>query len=248
MRIDFLTLFPEMCEAVMSESIIGRARAKGALEVHCHQIRDYTLNKQKQVDDYPYGGGMGMVLFPQPIADCFRAVCEETGTRPHFVYMSPQGAVLTQQRAKELAQLPNLCILCGHYEGVDERVLEALVDEQISIGDYVLTGGELPGLVLADCVARLTPGVLADEECFTEESHYSGLLEYPQYTRPAEWEGRPVPEILLSGHHENIRKWRREQAVYRTFLHRPDMLAHADLTDRERAQVEEWRKAAENDG
>ena len=247
MRIDFLTLFPERCEAVMSESIIGRARAKGALEVHCHQIRDYTLNKQKQVDDYPYGGGMGMVLFPQPIADCYRAVCEETGTRPHLVYMSPQGAVLTQQRAKELAQLPNLCILCGHYEGVDERVLDALVDEQISIGDYVLTGGELPGLVLADCVARLTPGVLSDEECFTDESHYSGLLEHPQYTRPAEWEGRAVPEILLSGHHENIRKWRREQAIYRTFLHRPDMLEKAELTEKERALVEEWRrKATEN--
>ena len=242
MRIDFLTLFPDMCEAVMSESIIGRARAKGALEVHCHQIRDYTLNKQKQVDDYPYGGGMGMVLFPQPIADCFRAVCEQTGTRPHLVYMSPQGAVLTQQRAKELAQLPNLCILCGHYEGVDERVLDALVDEQISIGDYVLTGGELPGLVLADCVARLTPGVLSDEECFTDESHYSGLLEYPQYTRPAVWEGREVPEILLSGHHENIRKWRREQAVRRTFEHRPDMLQNAELTEKEKAMIADWER------
>ncbi len=240
MRIDFLTLFPEMCEAVMSESIIGRARAKGALEVHCHQIRDYTLNKQKQVDDYPYGGGMGMVLFPQPIADCFRAVCEQIGTRPHLVYMSPQGAVLTQQRAKELAQLPNLCILCGHYEGVDERVLDALVDEQISIGDYVLTGGELPGLVLADCVARLTPGVLSDEECFTDESHYSGLLEYPQYTRPAVWEGREVPEVLLSGHHENIRKWRREQAIRRTFDYRPDMLDRAPLTEKERAAIVAW--------
>lgn len=246
MRIDFLTLFPDMCEAVMSESIIGRARAKGALEVHCHQIRDYTLNKQKQVDDYPYGGGMGMVLFPQPIADCFRAVCEQTGTRPHLVYMSPQGAVLTQQRAKELAQLPHLCILCGHYEGVDERVLDALVDEQISIGDYVLTGGELPGLVLADCVARLTPGVLSDEECFTDESHYAGLLEYPQYTRPAVWEEREVPEILLSGHHENIRKWRREQALRRTFEHRPDMLETAELTEKERAMVAVWKR--ERDG
>lgn len=242
MRIDFMTLFPEMCEAVMSESIIGRAREKGALEVHCHQIRDYTLNKQKQVDDYPYGGGMGMVLFAQPIADCFRAVCEQTGERPHLVYMSPQGAVLTQQRAKELAEMPNLCILCGHYEGVDERVLDALVDEQISIGDYVLTGGELPALVLADCVARLTPGVLSDEECFTEESHYSGLLEYPQYTRPAEWEGRAVPDILLSGHHANIRKWRREQALWRTFCHRPDMLERADLTDKERELVARWRE------
>lgn len=226
----------------MSESIIGRARARGALTVRCHQIRDYTLNKQKQVDDYPYGGGMGMILFPQPIADCFRAVCEEVGERPHLVYMSPQGAVLTQQRAKELAQMPNLCILCGHYEGVDERVLDALVDEQISIGDYVLTGGELPALVLADCVARLTPGVLSDEECFTEESHYSGLLEYPQYTRPAEWEGRAVPDILLSGHHENIRRWRREQALWCTFCHRPDMLAHAELTEKERELVAWWQQ------
>ena len=240
MRIDILTLFPDMCEAVMSESIIGRARAKGALEVHCHQIRDFTLNKQNQVDDYPYGGGMGMVLFPQPIADCFRAVCADIGERPHFVYMSPQGAVLTQQRAKELAKLPNLCILCGHYEGVDERVIDALVDEQISVGDYVLTGGELPAMVLADCVARLTPGVLSDEECFTDESHFSGLLEHPQYTRPAEWEGHAVPEILLSGHHGNIRKWRREQALWRTFLHRPDMLETADLTDKEKALIDTW--------
>lgn len=247
MRIDFLTLFPEMCEAVMSESIIGRARAKGALEVHCHQIRDYTLNKQKQVDDYPYGGGMGMVLFPQPIADCFRAVCEQTGTRPHLVYMSPQGAVLTQQRAKELAQLPNLCILCGHYEGVDERVLDALVDEQISIGDYVLTGGELPAMVLVDCVSRMVPGVLADEICFTEESHFSSLLEYPQYTRPAVWEGREVPEILLSGHHANIEKWRREQSIKRTLKHRPDMLENADLSAKERALLAVWAQETEQD-
>lgn len=221
----------------MGESVIGRARAKGALEVHCHQIRDYTMNRQKQVDDYPYGGGMGMVLFPQPIADCFRAVCEEIGARPHLVYMSPQGQVLTQKRARELAALPNLCILCGHYEGVDERVLESIVDEQISVGDYVLTGGELPGLVLADCVARLTPGVLSDEECFIEESHYSGLLEYPQYTRPAVWEGRAVPEILLSGHHENIRKWRHEQSLERTRRYRPDMLETAPLTEADKAYL-----------
>ncbi|MGI6264874.1 MAG: tRNA (guanosine(37)-N1)-methyltransferase TrmD [Acutalibacteraceae bacterium] len=244
MRIDLLTLFDEMCERVLSESILGRAQNKGALEVHCHQIRDYTLNKQKQVDDYPYGGGQGMIMNAQPIADCFRAVCKEIGDTPYLVYMSPQGTTLTQQKARELAQKDHLCVLCGHYEGVDERVLDALVDEQISIGDYVLTGGELPALVLIDCVARMVPGVLSEEACFTDESHYSGLLEYPQYTRPAEWEGRPVPEILLSGHHANIEVWRRRQSLIRTLLRRPDLLARAELSEKERAFLTDY--AAQN--
>lgn len=243
MRIDILTLFPDMCETVMCESIIGRARAKGALEVRCHQIRDYTLNRQKQVDDYPYGGGQGMILNAQPIADCFRAVCAQAGGRPHLVYMSPQGTVLTQHKARELAALPGLCILCGHYEGVDQRVLDALADECISIGDYVLTGGELPALVLADCVARMVPGVLSEEACFTDESHYSGLLEYPQYTRPAEWEGRVVPDVLLTGHHANIAKWRREQSLERTLRLRPDMLEKAELTDEDRRFLEQLRSS-----
>lgn len=229
-----MTLFPEMCNAFLNESIIGRAQKKGVLEIHTHQIRDYTKNKQKQVDDAPYGGGMGMVMNAQPIADCFRAVCEQAGTRPHFIYMSPQGTVLTQARAVELAKLPAVCVLCGHYEGVDERVLDAFVDEQISIGDYVLTGGELPALVLIDCVARMVPGVLSDESCFTNESHFSGLLEYPQYTRPAEWEGRDVPEILLSGHHAKIEEWRRRQSLERTLHRRPDLLEHAELTKADR--------------
>ncbi|HIW74656.1 MAG TPA: tRNA (guanosine(37)-N1)-methyltransferase TrmD [Firmicutes bacterium] len=245
MRFDLMTLFPEMCERVLGESILGRAQKKGAVEVYTHQIRDYTLNKQKQVDDYPYGGGMGMVMYAQPIADCFRAVCRQAGTRPHLVYMSPQGGVLTQRKALELSRRPNICVLCGHYEGVDERVLDALVDEQISIGDYVLTGGELPALVLIDCVARLVPGVLSDDVCFTEESHFSGLLEYPQYTRPAVWEGREVPEVLLTGHHANIQKWRREQSLLRTLRCRPDMLEGAELSGKERAFLEECRRERE---
>lgn len=247
MRIDFLTLFPEMCRAVMDESIIGRAQKKGVLEVHCHQIREYTLNKQMQVDDYPYGGGQGMILYAQPVADCFRAVCEQSGSRPHLIYMSPQGQVLTQQKAKELSEKEHICLLCGHYEGVDERVLDALVDEQISMGDYVLTGGELPALALADCVARLVPGVLSEEACFTDESHFSGLLEYPQYTRPAVWEGRAIPEILLSGHHANIERWRREQALERTLRLRPDMLERAELSDKDRAFLATLQENRENE-
>ncbi len=237
MRIDILTLFDEMCDRVLGESILGRAQNKGVLEVHCHQIRDYTTNRQNQVDDYPYGGGQGQIMYAQPIADCFRAVCDRIGARPHFVYMSPQGKTLTQARARELAQMPNLCVLCGHYEGVDERVLEALVDEEISIGDYVLTGGELPALVLVDCVARMVPGVLSEEACYTDESHFGGLLEYPQYTRPAVWEGREIPAILTSGHHANIERWRHEQSLRRTWQKRREMLDTAPLTDADRAYL-----------
>ena len=225
MRIDILTLFPEMCEAVLNESIIGRARKAGFVEIETHQIRDFTEDKHGRVDDAPYGGGMGMIMQPQPIYDCFLSLCETLGKRPHLVYLSPQGKPLTQERVKELAKLDNLALLCGHYEGVDERLLEEIVDEEISIGDYVLTGGELPALVLADAVARMLPGVLATDESFTDESHYSGLLEYPQYTRPPEWRGRQVPHILLSGHHANIEAFRREQALFRTKEKRPDLYA-----------------------
>ena len=223
MQIDIMTLFPAMCETYLGESIIGRAIKKGALDVRCHNIRDYTLNKQKQTDDAPFGGGMGMVMYCQPVYDCFQAICEQRGTRPHLIYMSPSGKVLTQQRVKELSGMENICILCGHYEGVDERVLEEIVDEEISIGDYVVTGGEMPALILTDSVARLCPGVLSDEECYTDESHFSGLLEYPQYTRPYIWNGREVPEVLRSGHHANIVKWKKEQALRRTRERRPDM-------------------------
>ena len=224
MRIDILTLFPEMCDTVLGESILGRAQKNGKVEFVTHQIRDYSTDKHNRVDDAPYGGGMGMIMQPQPIYDCFQAVCEELGCRPHLIYLSPQGRTLTQQRVKELAELDNLVLLCGHYEGVDERVLEELVDEELSIGDYVLTGGELPALVLCDAVARMLPGVLSDEACFTEESHYSGLLEYAQYTRPPEWHGRKVPEILLSGHHANIDSYRKEDALRRTREKRPELL------------------------
>lgn len=223
MRIDIMTLFPEMCRAYYSESVIGRAAAKGIIEIDAVNIRDYTLDKHNRVDDTPYGGGMGMLMQAQPIYDCFSALCGRLGKRPHLIYMSPQGAVLTQQRAKELSKLDNIAILCGHYEGVDERVIEAIVDEEISIGDYVLTGGELPALVLTDCIARMVDGVLPNDEAKSKESHYDGLLEYPQYTKPAEWNGMAVPEVLLSGHHANIEKWRTEMAEKRTKERRPDM-------------------------
>lgn len=224
MRIDILTLFPDMCRNVYSESIIGRSIAKGLIEINSHNIRDYASNKHNNVDDTPYGGGMGMVMQAQPIYDCFMSLCDNIGKRPHLIYMSPQGKVLTQQKVKELAQLENIAILCGHYEGVDERVIEAIVDEEISIGDYVLTGGELPALVLSDSIARMLPGVLANDEAMEKESHYNGLLEYPQYTKPAVWNDMPVPDVLLSGHHANIEKWRQEQSLKRTKERRPDLL------------------------
>ena len=237
MRFDIMTIFPEMCESYIGESVIGRAIAANKFEVHCHNIRDYTENKHNRTDDSPYGGGMGMVMTAQPIDSCFKAVCEQAGVRPHLIYMSPEGAVLTQQKARELAQMPNIAILCGHYEGVDQRVIDELVDEEISIGDYVLTGGELPALVLLDSVARMLDGVLSSSECYEEESHYSGLLEYPQYTRPPVWNGRQVPEVLLSGDHKKIEQWRREKSIENTLKKRPDMLATAPLSEQERQRI-----------
>ena len=239
MRIDFLTLFPEMCQMVMGQSIIGRAVEKGILDIACHNMRDYTTNKQKQVDDAPFGGGMGMVIQAQPVYDCYLAVKEMHPAPAKVIYLSPQGKTLTQKKALELSKLPRLLLLCGHYEGVDERVLEAMEVEEISIGDYVLTGGELPAMVLADTVCRLIPGVLSSDECFTEESHFSGLLEYPHYSRPRVWEGREVPEVLCSGHHENIRKWRREQSLRRTLQKRPELLETASLTKEDKKLLEQ---------
>lgn len=230
MRIDLITLFPEMCETVMAESIIGRARKKGAIQVCCHQLRDFANNKHNRVDDCPYGGGMGMLLMAEPIALCMDDLIDQLGEKPHVIYMSPQGKTLTQQRVRELAQYENLTFLCGHYEGIDERIIDEYVDEELSIGDYVLTGGELPALVVADAVSRMIDGVLSDQECFQEESHFNGLLEYPQYTRPAVWRGRKVPDVLLAGHHGNVQKWHREQSIYRTLKKRPELLEQAELT------------------
>ena len=224
MRIDIITLFPEMFAPVLGESIIGRARQNGFVEIHTHQLRDFAFDKHRRVDDTPYGGGMGMLMKAEPIALCFEAICKEIGERPHFVYMSPQGKTLNQGRLRELSELKNICVLCGHYEGVDQRLLDEFIDEEISIGDYVLTGGEIPAMVFADALCRMVPGGLSNNECFTEESHFNGLLEYPQYTKPAEWRGIGVPEVLLSGHHLNIEKWRREQALEVTEKKRPDLL------------------------
>ena len=225
MRINIATLFPELCEAVLSESIIGRARKQGHLEVTCWNIRDYTLDKHRRVDDIPYGGGRGMVMQADPIYRCYEAVCTQIGTKPHSIYMSPKGTVLTQQKALELSQKSDLFLLCGHYEGIDQRILDTMIDEEISIGDYVLTGGELPALVLTDAVARMCPGVLPAAVCFEEESHFHGLLEYPQYTRPEVWHDLAVPPVLLSGHHKNIADWRFSQSHQVTKEQRPDLYA-----------------------
>ena len=233
MKIDILTLFPEMCEAYLGESIIGRARQENKVQIACHNIRDYTTDKHNRVDDAPYGGGMGMVMSVQPIDDCIKAVTKNCDSKPRIIYLSPKGKTFNQQKAVELSKLEHIVLLCGHYEGVDERVLEKHVDEEISLGDFVLTGGEIAAVAVADAVSRLLPGVLSDDACFSEESHWNGLLEYPHYTRPAEWEGRLVPDVLLSGHHANIIKWRREKSIETTLNKRPEMLKTAELTQEE---------------
>lgn len=232
MRIDIATLFPEMCEAVLGESIVGRARKAGKIDIHCHQIRDYSTDKHRRVDDTPYGGGMGMVMQAEPIYRCFLAVTANFEQKPHTIYMSPKGNVFTQQRAVELSKMSNLFIICGHYEGVDQRVIDKIVDEEISIGDYVLTGGELPAMAVTDAVARMCDGVLASEECFREESHFSGLLEYPHYTRPEIWEGERVPEVLLTGHHKNIEEFRHNEAVKITQERRPDLFTKLEKNNK----------------
>lgn len=241
MRIDIMTLFPDMCRAVYSESIVGRAVAKGIIEINAVNIRDFSADKHNRVDDTPYGGGMGMLMQAQPIYDCYKHIESTMSAKPHVIYMSPQGAVLNQQKAKVLSELENIVILCGHYEGVDERVLEEIVDEEISVGDYVLTGGELPALVLTDCIARMVDGVLPNEEAYSGESHYNVLLEHPQYTKPYEWNGKQVPDVLISGHHANIDEWKRKQSLKRTFERRPELLDRAELSKKDMLFLQELK-------
>lgn len=229
-----MTLFPETVSTVMNESILGRAQDRGYITIKCHNIRDYTKNKQMQVDDSPYGGGTGMVMNADPLYHCWKHICEVAEGEVRTIYMSPQGKPFRQSEAKRLSGYGRLIIVCGHYEGVDERFIEECVDEEISLGDFVLTGGEIPAMAVCDAVCRLIPGVLASEESYTGESHWNGLLEYPHYTRPDEWHGRRVPDVLLTGHHVNIAKWRHEQTLIRTMRKRPDMLQTAPLTEKDK--------------
>ena len=247
MRFDIMTLFDQEVSAFLHTSILGRALKNGLLELKCHNIRDYTEDKQKRVDDAPYGGGMGMVMQAAPIRNCFDHILSEIpDKKPHVIYLTPKGKRFTQTRAKKLLKYENIVLLCGHYEGVDQRILDSIVDEEISAGDYVLTGGELPAMIVVDAVARMVDGVLSDPSCYEDESIYSGLLEYPQYSRPEVFEGVKVPEILLSGHHANIKKWRREQSIIRTYKKRPDMLETAPLMPKEKAFVKQLKDADEN--
>ncbi len=241
-RIDIMTLFPDSMRGVLGESIIGRAAKKGIIEINCVQIRDFTENRQMQVDDYPYGGGWGLVMMAQPLKSCLDHIKAQAGERrTRVIYMSPQGKPFNQEEAKRLKRdYDHLVLVCGHYEGIDERFIEECVDEEISLGDFVLTGGEIAAMAVADCVCRMVPGVLADEECYTGESHWDGLLEYPQYTRPEVWEGRAVPGELLTGDHEKVRRWRRRKQLERTMDKRPDMFEKLTLESKEdRRMVEE---------
>lgn len=244
MRIDIMTLFPDTVNAVLHESIIGRAAKKGIIEINCVQIRDFTENKQHQVDDYPYGGGWGCVMMAQPLKSCLDNIMSTSNAeRRRVIYMSPQGKPYTQETAKRLSRdYDQLVLVCGHYEGVDERFIEQCVDEEISLGDFVLTGGEIAAMAVADSVCRLIPGVLADEQCYTGESHWDGLLEYPQYTRPEVWEGRAVPDVLLEGNHEKVEQWRRKKQLERTMEKRPDMFEKLRLTDKNDLKLMEKMK------
>lgn len=242
MKIDILTLFPEMLEAVLKTSIIGRAEAKDLLRINCVQIRDFAFNKHRQVDDYPYGGGQGMIMQAEPIFLAYKSVTEGLSYKPKTIYMSPQGKTFRQSTAKRLARESHIVLLCGHYEGVDQRILDEIVDEEISIGDFVLTGGEIAAMAVVDATARMLPGVLASELTFSEESHFNGLLEFPQYTRPAVWHGKEVPAVLQNGNHRLIEEWKRRAAIENTFKKRRGMLRTAKLTAKERLFEEELKQ------
>ena len=242
MNFHVLTLFPEMIEQGMHTSIIGRAIAGGYLSIDAINIRDYAFNKHQKVDDYPYGGGAGMLMQAEPVYLAYESIQKKLGYRPRVVYLTPQGEVFHQTMAKELAKEKDLVFLCGHYEGIDERVLDEIVTDYVSIGDYVLTGGELPAMVMMDSISRMVPGVLSNQESGETESFAENLLEYPQYSRPEEWHEQKVPPVLLSGHHANIEAWRREQSILRTAKRRPDLLKKADLTNKEWSQVRQWKK------
>ena len=229
----------------MNESILGRAQERGYIRIEAHQIRDYTANKQNQVDDYPYGGGRGALMQADPLYRCWCHVCDEAGAPVHTIFLSPCGHVFRQEDARRLSQLENIVLVCGHYEGIDQRFIDECVDEEISIGDFVLTGGEIPAMAVADAVCRLVPGVLPDKECFEEESHWDGLLEYPQYSRPAVWHGREVPPILLSGDHAKVARWRRKQAILRTRARRPDMYEKLRFETKEDKKI--LREIADDD-
>lgn len=239
MNFHVLTLFPDMIRQGFDTSITGRAMANGLLHLDVVDIRDYSRDKHKHVDDYPYGGGAGMVMQPEPISLAYEDMVKDMDHRPRVIYVTPQGSVFNQSMAEEFAGEEDLIFLCGHYEGVDERILEEIVTDYVSIGDYVLTGGELPALVMMDAVSRLVPGVLNNEDSAEFESFHDNLLEHPHYTRPVEYHGRRVPDVLLSGHHGNIDRWRREQSLKRTFERRPDLLAHARLTEEDRRYLNE---------
>lgn len=241
-KFDVLTLFPDMFKSVLGDSIINRAREKNLVDMSFINIRDFSQNKHKKTDDYPYSGGGGMLMTPQPIYDAYMSVASACKKKPYTVYMSPQGTVFNQKKAIELSQKDHIVILCGHYEGVDQRVLDMIVDEEISIGDFVLTGGEIPAMAVIDSVCRMVPGVLSNEGSYTNESHFEGLLEYPQYTHPQEFMGVKIPEVLISGHHKNIEIWKREQALLTTLKKRPDMLEKASLTDADIKFLDQIRK------
>lgn len=244
MKFHVMTLFPEMITSYTGESILKRAQEKQSIEVICYNIRDYSLDKHKKVDDYPFGGGEGMVMSVQPIYDCYRAIVSNIpdGETYHTIYLSPRGKTFHQKKAQEMLRWDHLILLCGHYEGIDERAIDFLKAEEISIGDYILTGGELPAMVLIDTVSRMIDGVLSSKDSYEKESFYDSLLEYPQYTRPREFLGEEVPEVLLSGNHQKIEQWRREQSLKKTCDVRPDLLEKAELSQKEKDLIEQWRE------